>query len=176
MPWRGSFAMATAASWFLPTNVEGIATALTHLYRNHKTLVQASVGNARVAQYDARYQSETMAEILSNLVSVAATQVSRAWVTSRFRPVEPTRMVRRVRTCSSACGTRPRRGGWRLWTPSSGCLTSCRSSQPIAPSRSTHPKHAADTDAHPVVATIRTADAALRQRTCVAMDGPDLVL
>ena len=42
-----------------PTNVDGIATALTHLYRNHKTLVQASVGNARVAQYDARYQSAT---------------------------------------------------------------------------------------------------------------------
>ena len=59
-----------------PTDVDGIATALTHLYRNHKTLVQASVGNARVAQYDARYQSETMAEILSNLSSVAATRVS----------------------------------------------------------------------------------------------------
>ena len=39
------------------------------------------------------------------------------------------------------------------------------------------PTHgAADTDAHPVVATIRTADAALGQRTYVAMDGPDLVL
>ena len=35
---------------------------------------------------------------------------------------------------------------------------------------------AADTDAHPVVAAIRTADAALGQRTYVAMDGPDLVL
>ncbi|MET0168596.1 MAG: hypothetical protein ABW318_26830, partial [Vicinamibacterales bacterium] len=38
------------------------------------------------------------------------------------------------------------------------------------------PAHAADTDASPVVATIRTADAALGQRTYVAMDGPDLVL
>ena len=39
------------------------------------------------------------------------------------------------------------------------------------------PTHgAADTDAHPVIAAIRTADGALGQRTYVAMDGPDLVL
>ena len=39
------------------------------------------------------------------------------------------------------------------------------------------PTHgAADTHAHPVVAAISTADAALGQRTYVAMDGPDLVL
>ena len=59
-----------------PTNVDGIATVLTHLYRNHNTLVQASVGNARVAQFDARYQSAILTEILSNLVPVAPTHVS----------------------------------------------------------------------------------------------------
>jgi glycosyltransferase involved in cell wall biosynthesis len=59
-----------------PTNVDGIATALTHLYRSHRTLIQASVGNARVAQYDARNQSAILTEILSNLTPIAATQVS----------------------------------------------------------------------------------------------------
>ena len=48
--------------------------------------------------------------------------------------------------------------------------------QPIAPSSSIRQHTAADTGAHPVVATIRTSDAALGQRTYVAMDGPDLVL
>ena len=59
-----------------PTDVDGIATALTHLYRSYRTLLQASAGNARVAQYDARYQSEAMAEILSRLVPHAATHVA----------------------------------------------------------------------------------------------------
>lgn len=59
-----------------PTNVDSIAAALTQLYRSHKTLVQASLGNARAAQFDARYQSAAMTEILSSLVPRAATQVS----------------------------------------------------------------------------------------------------
>ena len=51
-----------------PTDVDGIAAALTDLYRLHITNVPAGVDDARVAQFDARYQSEIFAEILSGLV------------------------------------------------------------------------------------------------------------
>jgi glycosyltransferase involved in cell wall biosynthesis len=59
-----------------PTNVDSIATALTQLYRSRETLAHASVGNARVAHFDARYQSGIMAEILSTLAPPTATQAS----------------------------------------------------------------------------------------------------
>jgi glycosyltransferase involved in cell wall biosynthesis len=54
-----------------PSNVDGIATAVTQLYRNHEALAHASADNPRAAQYDARYQSAIMTEILSNLVPLA---------------------------------------------------------------------------------------------------------
>ena len=60
-----------------PTNLDSIAEALTDLYRRHGTLVQNSIDNARVAHFDARYQSAIFTEILSNLVAVGATHVSR---------------------------------------------------------------------------------------------------
>ena len=60
-----------------PTNVDSIAEALTDLYRRHGTLVQNSIDNARVAHFDATYQSAIFTEILSNLVAVGATHVSR---------------------------------------------------------------------------------------------------
>ena len=55
-----------------PTDVDGIASALTQLYRSHETLVPASLVNERVAEYDARYQSGLLAEILSSLDAVGA--------------------------------------------------------------------------------------------------------
>ena len=54
-----------------PTNVGSIAEALTDLYRRRGTLVQNSIDNARVAHFDARYQSAIFTEILSNLVAVS---------------------------------------------------------------------------------------------------------
>jgi glycosyltransferase involved in cell wall biosynthesis len=54
-----------------PTSVEDIAAALTRLYRSHHTLVRDSIGNARVAQFDARHQSALFMEILSTLVPLA---------------------------------------------------------------------------------------------------------
>lgn len=59
-----------------PTDVDGIAAALTHLYRSRETLLDAAVGNTRGAQFDARYQSGLVTEILSNLAPLAPMQVS----------------------------------------------------------------------------------------------------
>ena len=55
-----------------PTDVDGIAAALTDLYRRRGTLVQTGVDNARVAEFDARHQSMILMEILSTLVTRAS--------------------------------------------------------------------------------------------------------
>ena len=55
-----------------PSDVDGIAAALTDLYRRRETLVQINIDNARVADFDARHQSIVLMDILSTLVTRAA--------------------------------------------------------------------------------------------------------
>ena len=54
-----------------PSDVDGIAAALTDLYRRRETLVQINIDNARVADFDARHQSIVLMDILSTLATRA---------------------------------------------------------------------------------------------------------
>jgi hypothetical protein len=55
-----------------PSDVDGIAAALTDLYRRRGTLVQIGIDNARVADFDARHQSIILMDILSTLATRGA--------------------------------------------------------------------------------------------------------
>jgi glycosyltransferase involved in cell wall biosynthesis len=55
-----------------PSDVDGIAAALTDLYRRRGTLVPINIDNARVADFDARHQSIVMMDIMSTLVARGA--------------------------------------------------------------------------------------------------------
>ena len=59
-----------------PTNVDEIAKALTHLYRNQTALVQTSMNNPAVDCFDARHQSESLRKILSSLTPSATNRPS----------------------------------------------------------------------------------------------------
>ena len=59
-----------------PDDVHGIATALAHLYGHHRTLVQTSMDNSFVSNFDARRQSENLRRILSTVVTRTAPHLS----------------------------------------------------------------------------------------------------
>lgn len=59
-----------------PTDVNGIAEALTDLYRSRATLPHSGSDDSRAGEFDARYQSAIFAEILSSLVPGTTTDIS----------------------------------------------------------------------------------------------------